>query len=259
MEKNIIIQIYEVQTPYEAEKLIKLGVNNIGSVIVSEEKWKNAQLKDTIKLTKSMASKSSIIPLFDDKDTIFSLLDYYEPDIIHFCDIISDNQEMERKCGNLIFLQEQVKHYFPKIKIMRSIPIPLSGSFNINFDVYRIAQMFESVTDYFLTDTLITDACQPFFECQPVKGFIGITGKTCDWNIARELVEKSSIPVILAGGITPCNVFDAIMHVKPAGVDSCTGTNALGSDGNTVRFKKDLDKVKHLIQETLNAQKSLEI
>ena len=61
---------------------------------------------------------------------------------------------------------------------------------------------------------------------QPVEGFVGITGKTCDWIAARRLVESSRIPVILAGGLSPENVYEGILAIRPAGVDSCTLTNA---------------------------------
>jgi hypothetical protein len=57
--QRIIVQIYEVQTPLEAEALIELDVDHIGSVVVSEEHWKLPQLKDTIKTIHSTAAKSS--------------------------------------------------------------------------------------------------------------------------------------------------------------------------------------------------------
>jgi hypothetical protein len=48
--QRIIVQIYEVQTPLEAEDLIELDVDHIGSVIVSEDHWKLplAQEEDAI-------------------------------------------------------------------------------------------------------------------------------------------------------------------------------------------------------------------
>ena len=92
---------------------------------------------------------------------------------------------------------------------------------------------------------------------QPVNGFIGITGKTCNWTAARRLVDATPVPVILAGGLSPENVFEAIVQVRPAGVDSCTGTNATGPDGTPIRFKKELDRVKRFVAETLRAKSAL--
>jgi phosphoribosylanthranilate isomerase len=86
-----------------------------------------------------------------------------------------------------------------------------------------------------------------------VNGFVGITGLTCNWTIARKLVDSANIPVILAGGLSPDNVFNGIINVKPAGVDSCTQTNACDMQGNPVRFKKDMAKVKRFVEESRRA------
>ncbi len=51
----------------------------------------------------------------------------------------------------------------------------------------------------------------------------GATGKTHDWEISREIVAQSRVPVILAGGLTPGNVGAAIQTVGPWGVDVHTG------------------------------------
>jgi hypothetical protein len=76
-----------------------------------------------------------------------------------------------------------------------------------------------------------------------VEGFVGITGKTVDEKTARALVEQSTIPVILAGGLSPENVRDALRSVKAAGADSCTQTNRLDGSGLPIRFEKDFHKV----------------
>jgi phosphoribosylanthranilate isomerase len=253
---KIIVQIYEVQTPSEAEKLIALGVDHIGSVIVSQERWKAPYIRETVRLVQGMDGRSSLIPLFDDLETICFMLDYYKPNIIHFCETINLENGPDASCKELVFLQKNIKNRFPGIEIMRSIPIPQSNVPNQG-EILDLARMFEAVSDYFLTDTLIVKSSGSVFDLQPVKGFVGITGKTCNWDMAAQLVQSSRIPVILAGGITPDNVFDGIMQVMPAGVDSCTGTNALDTDGRSIRFKKDLEKVKHMIDETRRAERAV--
>jgi len=116
--------------------------------------------------------------------------------------------------------------------------------------------MLETATNvnsiYFLTDTLILNDTGPANEEQPVNGFIGITGLS--WDIATQLVLASSIPVIPAGGISPENVTEGIRHVHPAGVDSCTGSNAIDIRGQSVRFKKDPEKVKEIVRAVRNAE-----
>jgi phosphoribosylanthranilate isomerase len=48
-------------------------------------------------------------------------------------------------------------------------------------------------------------------------------GRTHDWEISREIVDTVDCPVLLAGGLTPANVEDAVRTVRPYGVDVCTG------------------------------------
>ena len=52
------------------------------------------------------------------------------------------------------------------------------------------------------------------------------TGKNYDPSYAREIVERSAIPVILAGGLTPENVGEAIRQARPYAVDVATGVEA---------------------------------
>jgi phosphoribosylanthranilate isomerase len=111
----------------------------------------------------------------------------------------------------------------------------------------EISKKFEPISDYFLTDTLLINDNKSEPDQQPVEGFVGITGQTCNWDIARQLVRETKIPIILAGGISPHNVKDAIRTVKPAGVDSCTQTNLTDDKGAPIRFKKDLAKVKAFV------------
>jgi len=52
------------------------------------------------------------------------------------------------------------------------------------------------------------------------------TGRAFDPGYARECVASSPVPVILAGGLTPGNVADAILAVRPYAVDVCSGVEA---------------------------------
>lgn len=57
-----------------------------------------------------------------------------------------------------------------------------------------------------------------------VKGEYGGTGVTADWNRAAELARRNYI--LLAGGLTPENVADAVRQVKPWGVDVASGVES---------------------------------
>ena len=57
-----------------------------------------------------------------------------------------------------------------------------------------------------------------------VKGVYGGSGVTADWNGAAELAKK--YPLLLAGGLTPENVAEAVRQVKPWGVDVASGVES---------------------------------
>ena len=245
----MIVQIYEIQTPQEAEKCIALGVDHIGSVILFQDGWRVRVLREVTHITERTETKNSLIPLFQDSDTIYRAIDYYRPDYMHFCESLTDNDGKEVELNRFFQFQLNMKEKFPEIGIMRSIPIPEEGS-SLDFPTLDIARVLEPVTDIFLTDTWLGE--------EPVRGHIGITGKTADLEIARELVLQSKTPVILAGGLSPENVYDALMKVLPVGGDSCTHTNMVDKEGNPIRFKKDFRKVEKFVKEVRRAEERIE-
>lgn len=257
--KRIITQIYEIQTPEEARQVAAWGVDHIGSVVLSKARWKQPELLETRRAVEEAGAVSSLILLFTAKEVIAAALDYYQPDIVHFCEDLhlSDRSQdspskIKKALAPLVEMQTKIRERFPDIRIMRSIPIHQPGADN-SLPVLEVARAFEPVSDYFLTDTLMSGTNLQSGNSQPVGGFVGITGEICSWQSAAELVDWSPVPVILAGGLSPENVFDAVRCVRPAGVDSCTRTNVLDAEGRPIRFKKDMDRVRRFVSETCRA------
>ena len=247
-EPRLIVQIYEIQTPEEAEACIDLGVDHVGSVVLEPEQWKESRLKEVVRVVREAGAKASLIPLFRDLDLILKVIDYYEPHLIHLCDSLTTQGNKTVELEPFLRTQQVIKERCEGVGIIRSIPIPTREK-SRQFPTIEIARRFEELTDIFLTDTTLGR--------EPVDGFIGITGILPDLDLARELVVKVSRPVILAGGLSPDNVYDAIIKVRPAGADSCTWTNLTDSQGKPIRFRKDLDKVKRFVQEVRRAEEAL--
>lgn len=254
-----MIQIYEVQKPAEAEALVELGVDRIGSVLPDPARWKSASVRKAMQQARSGGATSVLIPLMKDPAAIFAALDYYEPDCVHLCDALppwpDEKQIAVRDFDALLSLHIDIRDRFPRLDIMRSLSVPRPGmpaASVVEKNILEIAEHFAPVTDFFLIDTLLSGADQP------VAGFVGITGETCDPTIAKAVIGKSPIPVILAGGLSADNVYDAVVGLRPAGVDSCTRTNACDRSGRPVRFKKDLKKVRRFVEEVCRADRFLE-
>jgi phosphoribosylanthranilate isomerase len=78
-------------------------------------------------------------------------------------------------------------------------------------------------------------------------GEFGGTGKTTDWSLARRAAAKHSI--ILAGGLTPENVAEAIRIVQPYAVDVASGVESRPG-------KKDPGKLREFFAEVARANNS---
>jgi phosphoribosylanthranilate isomerase len=252
-DKTILTQIYEIQSPGAVEPLVNMGVDHIGSVILDEQRWKIPELRDTVRLVSQTGARSSLLPLFSDVDAVSRALDYYQPGIVHFCEVIPFSPEMRPQLDRLQASQAKIRERFPGIRTMRSLPVGPPGT-GEKERLLEIVSLLEPLTDYFLTDTVLSMPAGSGPEHQPVPGFVGITGKTCDWEVVSALVEFTRVPVILAGGISPDNVYEAIARTRPAGVDSCTQTNRDDGRGGTVRFEKDYEKVRRFIGEARRAE-----
>jgi len=64
----------------------------------------------------------------------------------------------------------------------------------------------------------------------------GGTGQVFDWSVAQE-VNAMGIRMILAGGLSPDNVAEAIVQVKPFAVDACSGVEMKPGLKDHVRLK----------------------
>jgi phosphoribosylanthranilate isomerase len=99
-------------------------------------------------------------------------------------------------------------------------------------EAIETALAYQDVSDYLILDTQA-----------PAIAGIGASGQTHDWPISRRIVERVRIPVILAGGLSPENVAQAIRAVRPWGVDSLTHTNRPVAGG----FRKDIERVRQFV------------
>jgi len=90
-------------------------------------------------------------------------------------------------------------------------------------------------------------------EDYPVRAFLldsrddvlfGGTGKPFDWNRALEV--KKVRPVILAGGLRPDNVQEAIRMVMPYAVDVCSGVESAPGKKDGRRLKEFMDEVRNV-------------
>ncbi len=212
----MLVQIYEVQNPEEALAVARLGVDHIG-VLVGDGRFPRelspARAK-AIFAAVPPGAKRVALSLSADLEEVVRIVEETHPDIIQIQAAIEDFS---------VAMTRALKTRCPKTPIMRAIPV-------IDETSIEIAQFYEGVADLLLLDSY-----------DPGTNQFGALGRTHDWRLSRRIVESTGIPVILAGGLGPENVAEAIAAVGPAGVDSKTRTDRPDGTG------KDLEKVRTFV------------
>lgn len=209
----MIVQIYEVTTPEEARALSAMGVDHIG-VLVGDGSFPREQTIDTVReifFGIGSASKASALSLSHDLDLVARIAAALLPDILHLGAAPQHISPAQLR---------RLKAKFPGVSLMRSIPV-------IDESSIALARSYDGIADFLLLDSYKSGDLQ-----------IGALGVTHSWELDRRIIESVRVPVIIAGGLGPENVRDAIRATRPAGVDSKTKTDK--SDGS---HTKDLQKV----------------
>lgn len=93
------------------------------------------------------------------------------------------------------------------------------------------------IDESFRFDTISDEECDYILLDNKVNGLYGGTGSLFDWNLIPSHIDRETL--ILAGGLNPDNIVDAILRVNPAIVDISSGVES--SPG--IKDKSELRKL----------------
>lgn len=227
----MITQVYTAQTPPEAITLSRLGVDHVGVTVSGRGLPGEVDIhagKEIVTALAETSSKCVALTVETGLDSIRDFARELRPDILHLCGdthIVGPDAVAE--------LRQWIEGSGLRVELMQAIGVT-------GYESVEVARTFEPHVDWIILDS-VTEA---------VEG-IGAAGVVHDWGISREIVAATSVPVILAGGLGPDNVADAIAAVRPAGVDSLTRTNRYLDDGS---FVKDIDAVAGFVEAATGAE-----
>jgi phosphoribosylanthranilate isomerase len=127
-------------------------------------------------------------------------------------------------------------------QLWKSVYLPAGSPENVDMPTVQVEMQAyrDAGADFLLFDSVDMSLEKPRY---------GGTGKTCDWNVAAELITDSPLPVFFAGGIRPENVKAAIETIRPHGIDLCSGVEA--SKGI-----KDPNKLEQLMEQVKQANEN---
>ncbi len=95
------------------------------------------------------------------------------------------------------------------------------------FQAFRVSDSLRPVAEFVAACQLLNVPLAGCFLDAKVNGAFGGTGHVAPWElIAREYNQVNWPPLILAGGLTPDNVAEAIQIVRPWGVDTASGVES---------------------------------
>ena len=208
MTAPLLVQVAGIRSVQEAQLLVEEGVTHLGYPLVLDhhpEDLSRGEVRRVIEQVGHAASHVVITYLTEPADIV---------DLVRGVGATVCQLHAPISVESLRRLKEDA----PEIEIIKSVV------FHRDAPEPTIERALECSpwVDHFITDTF-----------DPATGASGATGKTHDWSLSRALVLRSPRPVILAGGLTPVNVAEAIRAVAPAGVDVHTGVE--NADGNKER------------------------
>ena len=227
----MITQIFSIQSIEEAFDCIEAGADRIGLAIDMGVSLPNqVSLEKAKEIFGAIGNRAVkvLICVTDSDEQLYEPVSYLKPDVIHLCgyDYYATKEFVQR-----------IKKLVPGIEVMQAIGIIDRSS--IDQALYYSE----------FVDILILDSVD-----RTING-IGAAGFTNDWDIDREIVEKAKCRVILAGGLSPENVREAILKVRPWGVDSFTKTSDILPDGSS---RKNKEKVAAFVHNAKEAFKELD-
>jgi phosphoribosylanthranilate isomerase len=215
MVHSVQIQIYTMQTVEEALAVAGLGVNHVGVTPADLGLPGEVDLTRAAEICGAVSGVATSVALSVDADlqTIGRMVRSVQPDVLHLCG--TPGAVGPEAVADL-------RRSLPGVAIMQAIAV--TGQ-----EAIDLARSYEPVVDFLILDSVDAE----------IPG-VGAAGVVHDWEVSAAIVAAVDVPVILAGGLSPDNVADAIAAVHPWGVDSLTFTNQPTSDGG---FSKDPKRV----------------
>jgi phosphoribosylanthranilate isomerase len=214
----VLIQIYGLTTVADAADVDRLGVDHVG-VVVDEgiDTWDSVDEATAQAIARNVErSRLVALSLSTDPNRVIATGALLNASIVHLA------RAHQMPTATL----DQLRERLAPTQLMLTVPVRAES------DLVEASRLAD-VADYLLLDS-----------SHPLTGIVGATGLIHDWDVSAGIVASAQCPVILAGGLGPDNVADAIAQVRPAGVDSETRTSR-----DSDRRRKDLAKVEAFIDQ----------
>lgn len=211
------VKICGIKTEYDLAMAINAGADAVGFIT-------DVPVDSSRKITLAQASRLiSKVPVF-----VTTVLVIMPEDARQAIRMIQAAKPAAVQIHNALPLSELAKIRETGVKLIKTIPVSQDS------DADTLIEHIIGLSD--VVDAVLLDTAKD--------GKTGGTGIPHNWEISSKVVMNAAMPVILAGGLKPENVMDAVKCVRPYAVDTASGVETYG--------KKDEKKVLDFIN---NARK----
>ena len=218
------IKICGIRSPEDIELAALYGADAVGFIteipVESPRKLDSDTAATLIsKVPKCLDSVMVMMP--ENSSRALELIEKARPDIVQIHSSLSPVE--------LEIIREKTD-----IPIIKTLSVPAGlGASKVQSLVNRLLEEVRELEKSGVVDSVLLDS--------GIAGKTGGTGCVHDWDLSRRIAEETELPLILAGGLKPENVHEAIRVVSPYAVDTASGVETSG--------KKDALKIKNFIEE----------
>ncbi len=221
-------KICGIRSPEEIELADLYGADAVGFItevpIESPRKLNSDTAAYLVsRVPQTLSSVLVIMP--ENSDTAVEFIEKINPDIVQIH-------------SRLPLLELEIIKEKTDIPIIKTLSVPAQGEasgekFGNKAPVLSLLEEVSLLEETDIVDSILLDTSR---SDKP-----GGTGCVHDWTLSRRISEETRLPLILAGGLKPENVQEAIRIVSPYAVDTASGVETYG--------KKDAVKIKSFIEE----------
>ncbi|KAH8096759.1 N-anthranilate isomerase [Cristinia sonorae] len=265
-----LVKICGIRSEEEAHVAIEAGVDMIGLMFVPTSKRK-VTLQEAQRISVSVhASRFSCGPILDSSVDENVNRPWFTAHAERLASVVTPFNSPARPLLVGVFQNQPLSfildaissvnldlvqlHGFEPAEWAKHIPVPVIRVFHVDDEVKGLDELTRGGLHQFI----LLDAVKK----GDTTGLSGGSGTVVDWDLARSIVDRGEIPhassgtttssvtyplpIILAGGLTPENVKEAVEKVQPWAVDVSGGVEAEDGKG------KDLRKLRAFVNAVKN-------
>lgn len=207
-----IIKVCGIRSPKEAQLAVRVGANTLGFIVhMLQGSRDEISCTEARRIVRSVPSTVRTVLVTDATDiaVILRMAKLIGPTAIQLQGDVPEEAV------------RVLKEMEPEIELIKVLHVPQPG-------LLAKAISYANTVDMLLLDSYKSK-------------ILGAPSEIHDWAVSAEVISSVPVPVILAGGLTPANVEQAIHKAQPSGVDSNSGLRH--KDGS-----KDPEKVRRFAE-----------